>query len=105
MPCGTGGASSKRAVPGEARERSRRTNDSENRGETMKIETKKNLLVAVEGEERVFFARKSETVAGAIDVAHPSGMLLHPSPAQARKMSKKVGVPDVEFMRAFGHLI
>ena len=70
----------------------------------MEIHATKNLLVAVEGEERVFFARKSETVAGAIDVAHPSGMLLHPSPAQARKMSKRAGVPDVEFLRAFGHL-
>jgi len=103
MPCGTGGASSKRAVPGDAAN-VRAEPLKENRGKTMKIETKKNLLVAVEGEERVFFARKSETVAGAIDVVHPSGMLLHPSPAQARKMSKKAGVPDAEFMRAFGHL-
>lgn len=71
----------------------------------LELHAKKNLLAVLDGRQVVFFAAKSRMVKGAIDVVRIAGITAHPSPIQALRMAKKAGIPEVDFRRAFGHML
>jgi len=71
----------------------------------MQIFSKKNLLQISNSGNVIFYAVPSRAVKGALDVIRLAGITEHPSPKQGLAMVRKLGVQEVEFRKAFGHML